>query len=124
MIKIDEMLGKHFAVLGTTGTGKSCTVALILRRILEKNPQAHILLLDVHREYANAFRDYAEVITPDNMNLPFWLLNFDEIVEILIGQQPNRETDIEVLRELIPLAKVRYMNNQRRDRSGSARTRA
>ena len=40
MIKIDEMLGKHFAILGTTGTGKSCTVALILRRILEKNPQA------------------------------------------------------------------------------------
>ena len=36
MIKIDEMLGKHFAILGTTGTGKSCTVALILRRILEK----------------------------------------------------------------------------------------
>ena len=54
MIKIDEMLGKHFAVLGTTGTGKSCTVALILRRILEKNPQAHILLLDVHREYGLA----------------------------------------------------------------------
>ncbi|MCB1379290.1 MAG: DUF87 domain-containing protein [Alphaproteobacteria bacterium] len=123
MIKIDEMLGKHFAVLGTTGTGKSCTVALILRRILEKNPQAHILLLDVHREYANAFQDYAEVITPDNMNLPFWLLNFDEIVEILIGQQNNREADTEVLRELIPLAKIRYMNNQRRDRNGIVRGR-
>ena len=121
MIKIDEMLGKHFAVLGTTGTGKSCTVALILRRILEKNPQAHILLLDVHREYANAFQEYAEVITPDNMNLPFWLLNFDEIVEILIGQQSNREADTEVLRELIPLAKLRYMNNQRRDRNGIVR---
>ena len=78
MIKIDEMLGKHFAVLGTTGTGKSCTVALILRRILEKNPQAHILLLDVHREYAQSFQGMSEVITPDNMNLPFWLLNFDE----------------------------------------------
>ena len=37
MVKVDEMLGKHFAILGTTGTGKSCTVALILRRILEKN---------------------------------------------------------------------------------------
>jgi DNA helicase HerA-like ATPase len=121
MIKIDEMLGKHFAVLGTTGTGKSCTVALILRRILEKNPQAHILLLDVHREYAQSFRDLAEVITPDNMNLPFWLLNFDEIVEILIGQQPNREADVEVLRELIPLAKQRYQNNQRRDRAGIVR---
>lgn len=123
MIKIDEMLGKHFAVLGTTGTGKSCTVALILRRILEKNPQAHILLLDVHREYSQSFKELAEIVTPDNMNLPFWLLNFDEIVEILIGQQPNREPDIEVLRELIPQAKVRYMNNQRRDRNGVVRGR-
>jgi uncharacterized protein len=122
MVKIDEMLGKHFAVLGTTGTGKSCTVALILRRILEKNPQAHILLLDVHREYAQSFQGISEVITPDNMVLPFWLLNFDESVEILIGQQASREGDIEILRELIPMAKGRYMNNQRRDKPGITRT--
>jgi uncharacterized protein len=118
MIKIDEMLGKHFAILGTTGTGKSCTVALILRRILEKNPQAHILLLDVHREYAQSFRGISEVITPDNMALPFWLLNFDEAVEILVGQQANREADVEVLREIIPIAKARYMGNSRRDKAG------
>ena len=124
MIKIDEMLGKHFAVLGTTGTGKSCTVALILRRILEKNPQAHILLLDVHREYAQSFKGMSEVISPENMVLPFWLLNFDEAVEILIGQQPGRETDVEILRELIPLAKGRYMNNQRRDKSTITRSSA
>ena len=48
-------LGKHLAILGTTGTGKSCTTALILRSILEKNPAAHILLLDPHNEYATAF---------------------------------------------------------------------
>lgn len=119
MIKIDEMLGKHFAVLGTTGTGKSCTVALILRRILEKNPQAHILLLDVHREYAQSFKGMSEVISPDNMVLPFWLLNFEESVEILIGTQPGRETDVEILRELIPQAKARYMSNQRRDQKGA-----
>jgi uncharacterized protein len=119
MVKVDEMLGKHFAILGTTGTGKSCTVALILRRILEKNPQAHILLLDVHREYAQSFQGLSEVITPDNMALPFWLLNFDEAVEILISQHAGRETDIEVLREIIPIAKARYMANQRRDKSGN-----
>jgi DNA helicase HerA-like ATPase len=123
MVKIDELLGKHFAVLGTTGTGKSCSVALILRRILEMNPQAHILLLDVHREYAQSFQEWAEVITPDNMNLPFWLLNFEEIVEILIGNQPNREPDIEVLRELIPIAKQRYMHNLRKDKSHMLRPR-
>jgi len=125
MVRIDEMLGKHFAILGATGTGKSCTVALLLRRILEKNPQGHVLLLDVHREYeyAHAFRDIAEVISPTNMNLPFWLLNFEEIVEILIGQQPNREPDVEVLREMIPIAKLRYMNNQRRERPALQRAR-
>ncbi|MGE3832377.1 MAG: DUF87 domain-containing protein [Parvibaculaceae bacterium] len=123
MVKIDELLGKHFAVLGTTGTGKSCSVALILRRILEKNPQAHLLLLDVHREYAQSFREWAEIITPENMNLPFWLLNFDEVVEILIGSQSNREADIEILRELIPVAKVRYMNNQRKDKAQLLRQR-
>ncbi len=120
MVKVDEMLGKHFAILGTTGTGKSCTVALILRRILEKNPQAHILLLDVHREYAQSFRGMSEVITPDNMALPFWLLNFDEAVEILVGQHAHRETDVEVLREIIPIAKARYMGNQRRDKATGA----
>ncbi len=123
MIKVDEMLGKHFAILGTTGTGKSCTVALILRRILEKNPQAHILLLDVHREYAQSFKGMSEIITPDNMALPFWLLNFDEAVEILIGGQAHREVDIEILREIIPIAKARYMANQRRDKSTTPRGR-
>ncbi len=122
MIKIDEMLGKHFAILGTTGTGKSCTVALILRRILDRNPQAHILLLDVHREYAQSFQGISEVISPDNMSLPFWLLNFDEAVEILVGQHASRESDIEVLRELIPIAKQRYLSNQRRDKTGVGRT--
>ena len=119
MVKIDELLGKHFAILGTTGTGKSCSVALILRRILEKNPQAHILLLDVHREYASSFREYANVITPENLNLPFWLLNFEEMVEIVIGAQTNRDQDVEILRELIPQAKLRYMGASR---GGKART--
>ena len=50
MIRVDDLLGKHFAILGTTGTGKSCTTALILGSILEKNPAAHIVLLDPHNE--------------------------------------------------------------------------
>ncbi len=107
MVRVDDLLGKHFAILGTTGTGKSCTTALILRAILEKNPAAHIVLLDPHNEYATAFGDWAEVISPRNMQLPFWLLNFEEIVEVLIGD-PERKAEIEVLQELIPIAKSRY----------------
>ncbi len=123
MVKTDDLLGKHFAVLGTTGTGKSCSVALIFRRILEANPQAHILLLDVHREYASAFKEYGLVVTPANLNLPFWLLNFEEMAEIIIGNQGNREADTEILRELIPMAKKRYKGQRNGDKPSKLRSR-
>ncbi|MBL8566143.1 MAG: ATP-binding protein [Hyphomicrobiaceae bacterium] len=119
MVRVDDLLGKHFAILGTTGTGKSCTTALILRAILEKNPAAHIVLLDPHNEYATAFPEWAEVISPRNMHLPFWLLTFEEIVEVLIGDG-ERKAEIEILQELIPIAKSRYSGG-RTQQSGSVR---
>jgi hypothetical protein len=108
MIRVDDLLGKHFAILGTTGTGKSCTTALILRAILNENPAAHIVLLDPHNEYATAFPEWAEVISPRNMQLPSWLLTFEELVEVLLGNTQERKAEIEILQELIPIAKGRY----------------
>ena len=108
MVRTDEMLGKHFAILGTTGTGKSCTTALIFRAILEKNPKAHIVLLDPHNEYSTSFSEYAEVITPHNLHLPYWLLTWDELVEVLVGNAQDRKTELEILQELIPLCKSKY----------------
>ena len=108
MIKTDDLLGKHFAILGTTGTGKSCTTALILRAIIEKNPSGHIILLDPHNEYSTAFKEWGEVITPQNMQLPYWLLTFEEIVEVLIADPKGFKTEVEILQELIPMAKRRY----------------
>src|SRR5262249_17886816 len=63
-ISIDDLLGKHYAIVGSTGSGKSCTVALILRTILTQNPSGHVLLLDPHNEYTRAFGAMAEVIGP------------------------------------------------------------
>jgi uncharacterized protein len=85
----DNLLGKHFAVLGTTGTGKSCAVTVILRAILEAHPNGHVVLLDPHNEYAAAFGDTAELLNPANLELPYWLLNFEEISHILIGGEAN-----------------------------------
>ncbi len=112
MIKVDDLLGKHFAILGTTGTGKSCTTALILRAILEANPAAHLVLLDPHNEYATAFPEWAEVINPRNMQLPYWLLTFEEIIEVLLGNTSDRRQESELLQELIPLAKSRYSSGR------------
>ncbi len=122
MVAIDELLGKHFAILGTTGTGKSCVVALILRAILKKNPQAHMILLDPHNEYSSCFGNQAEIITPSDLNLPFWLMTFEETLEVLIGNQSNREQDANVLAELIPLAKSYYAAKNTPSTSGHSRS--
>jgi hypothetical protein len=86
-VTIDDLLGKHFAVLGTTGTGKSCAVALILRTILSRHPNGHVVLLDPHNEYAAAFGDMAEMVNTGNLDLPYWLLTGEEIASILIGRE-------------------------------------
>jgi DNA helicase HerA-like ATPase len=85
----DSLLGKHFAVLGTTGAGKSCAVTVILRSILDEHPHGHVILLDPHNEYASAFADKAQLLNPTNLQLPYWLLNFEEIAHVLIGGQGN-----------------------------------
>jgi len=118
MINVDELLGKHFAILGTTGTGKSCSVALMLRSILVENPEAHVVLLDPHNEYAASFNGLAEVIKPDDLQLPYWFLIFEEIVEVLVGDRGGKSDQVEILSELIPLAKSQYGNH----RSRSAQT--
>jgi DNA helicase HerA-like ATPase len=121
MVRVDDLLGKHFAVLGTTGTGKSCTTALILRSILQKNPNAHIVLLDPHNEYATAFKEWGEILSPRNMQLPYWLLTFEELVEVLIGDTTGRKAEIEILQELIPIAKGRYSSGRNKDAQGLRR---
>jgi len=81
-----EFLCKHSAILGTTGSGKSCAVTLILRTLLTAHPNGHIVLLDPHGEYAAAFTGMAEIITPNNLQLPYWLLSFEEITEVLCSR--------------------------------------
>jgi len=107
----DELLGKHFAILGSTGTGKSCSVALILRAILEQHDNAHILLLDPHDEYARAFGESAEILNPDNLQLPYWLLNFEEFAEVVLGGDARHQAAcLAILNEVIPLAKGQYLS--------------
>jgi len=121
MVAIDELLGKHFAILGTTGTGKSCVVALILRAILKENPQAHMILLDPHNEYSSCFGNMAEIVTPNDLSLPFWLMTFEETVEVLISNKSDRDQDANVLAELIPLAKSYYAAKNTPSVSGRSR---
>jgi len=86
---IDAMLGKHFALLGSTGTGKSTSAALILHRICQAAPQGHILMIDPHGEYSAAFRNTGEIFDVTNLQMPYWLMNFEEHCEVLLKSSGN-----------------------------------
>jgi DNA helicase HerA-like ATPase len=89
---IDQLLGKHCAVLGTTGAGKSCAVALIVQAILDECPHGHIVLLDPHNEYPRAFPDRAETVDPTTLEIPHWLLDLEESIELFIGKTEHVAT--------------------------------
>src|SRR6478735_1066784 len=94
---VDPMLGKHFAGLGSTGTGKSTSVSLILHRISELSPEGHIVMIDPHGEYSAAFKDCGELFNVDNLQLPYWLMNFEEHCEVMLtthGAERQRDADI------------------------------
>jgi uncharacterized protein len=92
---IDALLSRHFALLGSTGTGKSTTVALLLHKIIEVARFGHIIMLDPHGEYGKAFKDVGVVYDTANMELPYWLMNLEEHIEVFIGKR-NAESEVEV----------------------------
>lgn len=107
-VDVEEMVQKHFAIFGSTGSGKSSGVALILREIMAARMDLRVLLIDPHNEYASCFEDKAHVLRPGNLKLPYWLFNFDETVEIIFGKRTDLTDEIGLLSELIPLAKNEY----------------
>src|SRR5262249_47968142 len=110
MIKIDGLLTKHFAVFGATGVGKSSGVVLILQELLKAQPDLRIFLVDAHSEYGRCFGSQAQVLTPANLKLPFWIFNFDEIVDVFFNGRPGVEEEVAILAEAIPLARSMYGN--------------
>jgi DNA helicase HerA-like ATPase len=118
-IDIDHLVSRHFAILGATGVGKSSGVAIILQKILETRPNLRIFLVDPHNEYSRCFGDKANVLNPRNLRLPFWLFNFEETVDAFFGGRPGIEEEVEILSEVIPLAKGAYL--QYRNSAGNDR---
>ena len=104
----DDLLRKHFIVVGSTGSGKSCALTCILHRLLEVRETAHIVILDIHNEYSTAFGELVEKITLDNFNLPLWMLNFRELCVALTNDDGYQDDEIEILNEGILFAKKRY----------------
>ncbi|MDB5703752.1 MAG: ATPase [Sphingomonas bacterium] len=105
---VDAMLGKHFALLGSTGTGKSTAAALILHRICELAPQGHIVMVDPHGEYGAAFKDNGAIFDVSNLQMPYWLMNFEEHCEVFITSNGSEhQIDADILAKCLLMARAK-----------------
>ena len=105
---VDALLGKHFALLGSTGTGKSTAAALILHRICDMMPDGHIVMIDPHGEYASAFAENGALFDVSNLAMPYWLMNFEEHCEVfLTSSGADRQTDAEILAKCLLAARTK-----------------
>ena len=124
LVDIDRLVTRHSAVLGTTGSGKSTTVASLLATISDSAhyPSSRIIVLDIHGEYHSALKDRATIfrIHPDLVSnekpfvVPYWALSFDE----LLGVTPFggiSDTDRPVLVDRIKALKVSSLQKQKRE---------
>jgi uncharacterized protein len=108
-IDVNELIGRHFAVLGSTGVGKTTSVSLLLKKSVAAKPNLRIMVFDPHNEYAAHFPNLAQVIDSDTLELPFWMFRFDEFADVVFsGRQPHPE-ERDALYEVIRIARAKYL---------------
>ena len=111
-INLDAFLSRHGAILGQTGGGKSWTVASFLQKIAAF-PQSTVVLFDLHGEYASAFGDEADVISGSSIELPYWLMNSEELLGLMVDRSESAAPNqIAKFKELLQGAKDNYPENQ------------
>lgn len=105
-IDVNQLILRHSAILGSTGSGKSNSVVVIIKKLIEHLANSRIVLIDPHGEYASAFPDarVLKIGDPDSpLYVPFWLMNFDELMYFLVGAKPtdDQRPEYREFRELI-----------------------
>lgn len=100
-VDINKLVTRHSAIVGTTGCGKSTTVAGLLNSLsnVDNYPSARILVIDIHGEYANALADRCTVFKigadttkgEQELEIPFWALNYEELTKFAFGSADDKK---------------------------------
>lgn len=112
-INLDAFLTRHAAILGQTGGGKSWTVASLIQKMCGFQ-QATIVLFDLHGEYTAVFGEHADVITASDLELPYWLMNSEELLGLMVDRSESAAPNqIAKFKELLQNAKESHPENLR-----------
>jgi uncharacterized protein len=97
----NKFFGKHIALLGSTGSGKSTAVASILQKV-QMFSNTHVIILDIHNEYSAAFHDFGNLINITDLELPYWFMNFEEMRETFIDEsEQSAQSQMMLLKDLV-----------------------
>lgn len=126
-LKIDanKFFSKHIALVGSTGSGKSCTVSKILQDVIGINEgkntnsisqkNSHIIIFDIHSEYKSAFDLHQDekftlnILDVDSLKLPYWLMNSEELETIFIeGNENNHHNQVSQFKRAVVLNKEKH----------------
>ncbi len=123
LIDINKLITRHSAVVGTTGSGKSTTVASLMNALSNEKvyPSARIIIIDIHGEYSQALREKSNIykvnadksIGENELYLPFWALDFEELVQISFGGFANEKDKTVVLERILEKKKESIIHKSR-----------
>jgi hypothetical protein len=108
-VSVDELVARHFAVIGSTGVGKTTAVSMLVKKCLSRRPKLRTLIIDPHNEYARHFAKESVVLSAENLELPYWMFRFEEIADVIYsGRKPNPD-ELDALYDVIKTAKVQFV---------------
>ncbi|MDM5220333.1 ATP-binding protein [Peribacillus sp. NJ11] len=115
MVDGDKFFSKHLAVVGSTGSGKSCTVAKIIQEANKENYEymknTHIMIFDIHGEYSSAFNHNSRFLSIENNSLilPYWLMNSEELEDFFIeSNESNSHNQISQFKKAVICNKKKH----------------
>lgn len=110
----NKFFNKHIAIIGSTGSGKSHTVAKIIQSAINGKSgefaglnNSHVVIFDIHSEYYTAF-PHANYISIDNLILPYWLLNSEELQELFIETEANDHNQRSLFKDAVVESKKNH----------------
>lgn len=109
----DKLFSKHLAIVGSTGSGKSCAVATVIQTLkveIEKINNTHVLIFDIHGEYQKAFPKSNHLALQDNsLKITYWLMTSDELEDLFIESSDlNAYNQISQFKFAVTQNKIKY----------------